>query len=182
MRKLWSISPPGSFFNPEYYSTDPGIPNTISPDEFSSMVANHEFAVHNNHGHISIGIPKESIRAGIATQRIALMDVHMEGVQQLKSWSGLDARYVFLTPSIYSFSEPRLMANPSEETDRIRIHEPWRQALADFDLPCDYNKNEHNRAELEYAREPGVYDLILDSDDLDEAFKTLVTFMGGGEE
>lgn len=103
------------------------------------------------------------------------MEVNMRGgVEQLKAIPGFDARCVFITPPSLDVSETHI----SMET--AGIYEPLRRLLVEWDIARV--PEEVEEAELEYSRVPGVYDLILPSENLYGAIKTLVYYTYGSHD
>jgi guanylate kinase len=134
----------------------------ISPAEFPALVSQGaflEYALFNGHYY---GTSKEAIATQTAKGRVVVLDIEMQGVQQIKESRKLDARYVFIKPPSLHSLETRLR-NRGTEND-VNIRERVTQA----------------RVEVEYAEtEAGVYDKIIINDDLDTAYKELEEFIYG---
>ncbi|KAH7175947.1 P-loop containing nucleoside triphosphate hydrolase protein [Dactylonectria macrodidyma] len=181
MRKLWDFLP-DSFTIATHHTTyrppDGQLSSNshryISSDEFLNMTSSGEFATYTTYGDHSWGVSRQTIAAGSATRRIVVMDVDMRGVEQLKSIPGFDARYVFITPPSLDVSEARLSAGHLG-METTGIYEPLRQLMAE--LGNARVPEEVEEAELGYARVPGIYDLILLSENLDRAFQTLINYI-----
>ncbi|KAH7268404.1 P-loop containing nucleoside triphosphate hydrolase protein [Fusarium solani] len=176
MRKLWDLLP-GSFTIATHHTTNIPIDEQlsldshyyISSDEFLNMASSGEFATYGTYGDHSSGVSRQAIAAASATGRIVVMEVDMRGVEQLKAIPGFDARYVFITPPSLDVFEARL----SMET--AGIYEPVRRLMVEWGIARV--PEEVEEAELGYSRVPGVYDLILPSENLDEAFQKLVNYI-----
>ncbi|UPK92781.1 hypothetical protein LCI18_003716 [Fusarium solani-melongenae] len=176
MRKLWDLLP-DSFTTATHHTTNRPIDAQlsldshyyISSDEFLNMVSSGEIAIYGTYGDHSSGVSRQTIAAASATGRVVVMEVDMRGVEQLKAIPGFDARYDFITPPSLDAVEARL----SMET--AGIYEPLRRLMVEWGIARV--PKEVEEAELEYSRVPGVYDLILPSDDLDEAFQKLVNYI-----
>ncbi|VUC28954.1 unnamed protein product [Clonostachys rosea] len=180
MRKLWDAFP-NSFSAAVSHTAGGefhrGTPYDITTDEFQKMVVEGKFAAHYKFGENLCGISKHTISAVTAAHRIAVLDLDMQGVQQLKAIPEFNARYIFIMPPNPRLAEARLTPQHVEPGE-LQISEPLRRSLAGFGyIRCP----EQNRAELEYARIPGVYDLVLSSDDLDGAFQSLMDFIIGSK-
>ncbi|KAI8665534.1 Guanylate kinase-like domain-containing protein [Fusarium sp. Ph1] len=80
----------------------------------------------------------------------------------------LDSRY-------YISSDEFLNMASSGEFATYGIYEPLRQLMVEWGIARV--PEEVEEAELGYSRVPGVYDLILLSENLDEAFQTLVNYI-----
>lgn len=181
MRKLWDFLPDSFTIAPHHTTSRPPDEQFssnshyyISSDEFLNMTSSGEFATYNTYGDHSSGVSRQTIAAGSATQRIVVMEVDMRGVEQLKAIPGFDARYVFITPPSLDVSEARLNAGHSG-METTGIYEPLRRLMAELGNPRV--PEEVEEAELVYARVPGVYDLILPSENIDRAFQTLVDYI-----
>ncbi|KAH6984404.1 P-loop containing nucleoside triphosphate hydrolase protein [Ilyonectria sp. MPI-CAGE-AT-0026] len=181
MRKLWdflpdsfTIAPHHTTFRPPDGQTSSDSHYYISSEEFLNMTSSGEFATYNMYGDHSSGVSRQTIAAESETRRIVVMEVDMHGVEQLKAIPGFDARYVFITPPSLDVSEARLSVGHSG-MEATRIYEPQRRLMAELGNPRV--PEEVKEAELVYARVPGVYDLILPSEDLDRAFQRLVNYI-----
>ncbi|RSL99892.1 hypothetical protein CEP52_009414 [Fusarium oligoseptatum] len=137
------------------------------------MASRDEFAIYGTYGDHSLGVSRQTIATASATGRIVVMEVDMRGVEQLKAIPGFDARYVFITPPSLGVFEARL----SMET--TGIYEPLKRLLVEWDIARV--PEEVEEAELGYSRVPGVYDLIVPSENLDEAFQTLINYIFGSD-
>lgn len=175
MRRLWDLLP-ASFTIPTHHTTNRPIDGQltldshyyISSDEFLNMTSSGEFATYGTYGDHSRGVSRQTIATASATGRIVVMDVDMRSVEQLKAIPGFDARYVFITPPSLDVFEARL------NTESTGIYEPLRRLMVE----CGNSHfPEVEEAELAYSRVPGVYDLILPSENLDEAFQMLVNYI-----
>lgn len=141
------------------------------------MVTEGEFAMHYKFGDNLCGISKQAIASATATQRLAVLDADMQGIQQLKAIPEFNARFVFITPPSLEVSKARLMPKHSEAGE-IQVSEPLVESTATLG---SIRSTEHEKQELEYACTPGTYDLILSSDNLDDAFHSLVHFIHSSE-
>lgn len=91
--------------------------------------------------------------------KICILDVDLAGVKSIKSHVNLDARFIFIRPPGKSHLEARLRARGSETEESLAK----RLSRVDGDL--------------EYADQPGNYDLNLVNDEFDSAYSTLVQFI-----
>lgn len=118
-----------------------------------------EYALFNGHYY---GTSKAAIATQTAKGRVVVLDIEMQGVQQIKENRRLDARYVFIKPPSLHTLETRLRNRGTE--NEVNIRERVTQA----------------RVEVEYAEtEAGVYDKTIVNDDLDTAYKELEEFVYG---
>ncbi|KAF4126353.1 guanylate kinase [Geosmithia morbida] len=130
----------------------------VTMDEFESLIDKEGFVEHAKFGGNRYGTSKATIQEQTAKGRIVVLDIEMEGVKQIKQ-SKLDARYVFIAPPSLHVLEARLRGRGTETEGAVLK----RLAQA---------KNE-----LEYAKTPGVHDIIIVNDDLEEAYKKLEEFI-----
>jgi guanylate kinase len=84
--------------------------------------------------------------------------VDEQGVKQIKN-SHIEARYVFIAPPSMDVLEQRLRGRGTEKEESVQK----RLAQA--------------RNELEYSQTPGVHDLIIVNDDLENAYTELEEFV-----
>jgi guanylate kinase len=89
---------------------------------------------------------------------VVVLDIEMEGVKQVKA-TGAPARYVFIAPPSVEELERRLRGRGTEKEESIQKR--LKQA----------------QNELEYAKTPGVHDLVIVNDDLEKAYKELEEFV-----
>ncbi|KAH8703063.1 guanylate kinase [Talaromyces proteolyticus] len=132
----------------------------ISPAEFPALVSQGafvEYALFNGHYY---GTSKKAIETQRAKGLVVVLDIEMQGVQQMKESGSIDARYVFIKPPSFHALEARLRNRATEE--EVDIRERLTQA----------------RVEVEYAEtQNDVYDLIIINDDLEKAYKELHDFV-----
>lgn len=81
-----------------------------------------------------------------------------KGVKQIKK-SGIEARYVFIKPPSFEELEKRLRGRGTEDEDSIS------------------KRLNQAKLELEYADTPGVHDIIIVNDDVEEAYKKLEDYI-----
>ncbi|KAH8742272.1 guanylate kinase [Diaporthe sp. PMI_573] len=131
----------------------------VSPSDFSLLVSQDAFAEHASFSGHSYGTSKQAIADQAAKGLVAILDIEMEGVKQMKASLGAQARYVFIKPPSFEALEARLRSRGTENEEQIQK----RLAQA--------------RVELEFADTPGVHDLVIVNDDLDKAFRELEAFI-----
>jgi guanylate kinase len=81
-----------------------------------------------------------------------------QGVKQIKN-SSISARYVFIAPPSMEILEARLRGRGTEKEESVQKR--LAQAMN----------------EMEYSNTPGVHDLIIVNDDLEQAYKELEEFV-----
>jgi guanylate kinase len=84
--------------------------------------------------------------------------LQLQGVKQIKA-ANIEARYVFIQPPSFEALEQRLRGRGTETEDAVQ------KRLAQAKL------------ELEFAKTPGVHDIIIVNDDLDKAYKELEDYV-----
>ncbi|KAI1121097.1 guanylate kinase [Nemania abortiva] len=131
----------------------------VSPSDFSLLVSQNAFAEHTSFSGHFYGTSKQTIADQAAKGLVAILDIEMEGVKQMKASLTVDARYVFIKPPSFEALEARLLSRGTENEGQIQR----RLAQA--------------RVELEYADTPGVHDILIVNDDLDNAFRELDGFI-----
>jgi len=130
----------------------------VTPNSFTSMIAENAFIEYAIFGGNYYGTSKETITNQTAKGLIVILEVEMEGVKQIKLNSGLDARYVFIQPPSLEALESRLRSRGTEKDTELQKR--LKQA----------------KIELEYAN-TGVHDKIVVNDDLEKAFEQLEEFV-----
>lgn len=182
-RNLWD-SLPNHFTNAEYHFTEPppeklNTPYHVSQVQFEDMIRRGQFVLHSPVGEFSMGVTRQAIAAGAAARKIVVVEVDKPGVHQLKALSNFAARYVFIAPPSRDVAQARWSLGRGE-TGVIQIHEPTRRALAGLRLQEFYNPSVDS-IEVAYSRIHGVYDLVIPSNNLDEACQSLVNFIQSSE-
>jgi guanylate kinase len=178
-RKLWDLLP-DHFTTANCHFTEPppemlNTPYHVSPVQFDDMVRNGQFVLHSTLGEFCLGITRQSFAAAAATRKIVAVEVDMRGVQHLKALPDFAARYVFIAPPSREVAQARWIPGRIE-TGVVQIHEPTRRALEGLRLDVVYNPSVDS-IEVAYSRIHGVYDLVVPSDNLDEACQSLVNFI-----
>ncbi|KAI1403489.1 guanylate kinase [Hypoxylon fuscum] len=130
----------------------------VSPDEFEALVQADGFVEHAKFGSNRYGTSKQTIADQTAKGRVVVLDIEMEGVKQIKK-SGIEARYVFIKPPSFEELEKRLRGRGTEDEDSIS------------------KRLNQAKLELEYADTPGVHDIIIVNDDVEEAYKKLEDYI-----
>ncbi|KAK5627768.1 hypothetical protein RRF57_003483 [Xylaria bambusicola] len=134
----------------------------VSVSEFERLIAQDAFVEYTSFSGNYYGTSKHAIEEQTAKGLIVVLDIEVQGVKQMRARTGFDARYVFIKPPSIGELEARLRARGTETEESIQK----RLARA--------------RAELEYSEQPGVHDIIITNDEIEEAFKKLETFIFQG--
>jgi guanylate kinase len=91
-----------------------------------------------------------------AQARICILDIDVQGVRSVKS-STLDPVYVFVEPPSMAVLEKRLRSRGTETAEQVA------------------RRIANAAGEMEFGQKPGNFDINLVNDDLETAFKTLVS-------
>ncbi|KAM3074643.1 guanylate kinase [Clarireedia jacksonii] len=139
----------------------------ITMEEFERMIEKGEFVEHAKFGGNRYGTSRKMIEEKRAEGKIVVLDIEMEGVKQIHASPSFPARYIFISPpssadkSPFEVLEARLRGRGTEKEESIQ------KRLAQAKL------------ELEYAKTPGVHDVIIVNDDLEVAYQELEDFIFG---
>ncbi|EFY87338.1 guanylate kinase [Metarhizium acridum CQMa 102] len=92
----------------------------VSQSEFSSLVSKNAFAEHAFFGGHLYGTSKQTITDQKTDGLVAVLDIEMEGVKQMKADLGIDARYVFVKPPSFEELELRRRRRGTENEEDIK--------------------------------------------------------------
>jgi len=130
----------------------------VSQAQFGSMVDQGEFVehaeVHGNH----YGTCGRSVEDVLNGGQICLLDIDVQGCRTIRG-SGLNPYTIFIMPPSLDELEARLRARASDSEDVIQ------RRLANAS------------AEIEAAGEPGLFDVVIVNDDVEQAQHDLVDCM-----
>ncbi|GAB7348287.1 hypothetical protein MBLNU459_g6267t1 [Dothideomycetes sp. NU459] len=129
----------------------------VSRERFAELVAEGAFIEHARFGSNSYGTSVRAVQDVADRARTCILDIEMEGVKQVKK-TALGPRYLSLQPPSIEVLEQRLRGRQTDSDDAIA------QRLAQA-------KNE-----LEFARQPGVFDKVIINDDLEKAWAEFKAF------
>ncbi|KAI1190747.1 guanylate kinase [Nemania serpens] len=127
----------------------------ISVAEFELLISQNAFVEYTLFSGHYYGTSKNTIAEQTARGLVVLLDIEMHGVKQIKTQPGFNARYVFIQPPSMEELEARLRGRGTESEKSIQK----RLARAE--------------AELEYSKTPGVHDIIITNNKIEEAFEQL---------
>ncbi|KAI1134938.1 guanylate kinase [Hypoxylon sp. FL0543] len=131
----------------------------VSPSEFSSLVSKNAFVEHACFSGHHYGTSKQTIADQTAKGLVVVLDIDMQGIQQVKAGSEIDARYVFVKPPSFEELEARLRSRGTEREEDVQ------------------KRLSQAKVELGYAETSGVYDAIVVNDDLEKAYRELEEFI-----
>ncbi|KAJ5698164.1 Guanylate kinase [Penicillium macrosclerotiorum] len=165
IKKLFDAHPDTFAFTVSHTTRSPRVGEAdgvsyffVDRSKFADLIAEGAFVEHATFGSNQYGTSKQTIADQTAKGRIVVLDIEMNGVKQMKSNSGIDARYVFISPPKFEDLEKRLRGRGTEKDEDVQ------------------KRLEQAKAELEYA-ETGVHDKIIVNDDLEVAYRELESFI-----
>jgi len=123
-------------------------------EEIDKAIGEGKFVEHANvHGN-QYGTSKAAVEKVLETGRICILDIDVQGAEQVKK-SSLKSLFVFIAPPSFEELEKRLRGRGTESEESIR-------------------KRLHNaKGELEYVNKSNFWDLVLTNDDLDTTYEKL---------
>lgn len=167
IKKLFDAHPNQFTFSVSHTTRNPRAGETpdvdyhfVSRQEFLDLKARDGFIESAQFGDNFYGTSKATIEEQAAKGRRVVLDIEMEGVKQVKASSfGTQAQFVFVAPPSEEELERRLRGRGTEKEENIQK----RLAKA--------------KIEIEFARTPGAFDLVVVNDDLHAAYKELEDFV-----
>jgi len=127
----------------------------VSKEEFESLIEEGELIeyteVHGNY----YGTGKRAVAQILQEGRICLLDIDVQGCRKVRA-SDLNPYTIFVMPPSIDELEARLRRRATDSEDVIK------------------NRVENAAAEIEAAGEPGLFDVVIVNDDLDQAHHDLV--------
>jgi guanylate kinase len=133
----------------------------VTMEEFEKLIAEDGFVEHAKFGSNRYGTSKATIAEQAAKGKVTVLDIEMEGVKQIKNAGNIPARFVFIAPPA-----------PEIETLRKRLDGRGTETAESLE-----KRLKQAQVELDYAKTPGVHDLIIVNDDLEKAYKQLEEFV-----
>jgi len=130
----------------------------VKKDKFEKLVEDGAFIEHAQYGPNNYGTSKKAIQKVMDDGQVCVLDIDCQGVRLLKQ-TDLNPRYVFISPPSVDDLRKRLVGRGSETEESLKTR---------LDAAA---------AEIEFSKEPGVFDCIIINDVLDEAYKVLRDLM-----
>ncbi|KAI1279217.1 guanylate kinase [Xylaria sp. FL0933] len=134
----------------------------LSVPEFERLIAQDAFVEYTSFSGHYYGTSKRTIAEQTAKGLIVLLDIEMQGVKQMRMRADFNARYVFIKPPSIEELEQRLRGRGTESEESIQ------------------KRLDRAQAELGYSKTPGVYDIIITNDKIEEASQRLEEFIFHG--
>ncbi|MCJ1390111.1 hypothetical protein MMC18_009094 [Xylographa bjoerkii] len=144
---------PGETNGVEYHFT--------TRQQFMELMDEGGFIEHAQFGGNYYGTSVKAVKDIAEKGRICILDIEMEGVKQVKR-TDLHARFLFLSPPSLEVLEKRLRGRGTENEDSLQ------------------KRLTQAKAEMAYAKEEGVHDMVVVNDDLDRAYKELEEWVVDG--
>ncbi|KAJ8125742.1 hypothetical protein O1611_g7897 [Lasiodiplodia mahajangana] len=134
----------------------------VSVPEFDLLTTQDAFVEYTVFGGHYYGTSKRTVTEQSAKGLIVLLDIELQWVRQMRIHAGIDARYVFVKPPSIEELEARLRGRGTESEEGIQ------------------EKLARAQAEIEYSKAPGIHDITITNDDIEEAFRRLEKYIFHG--
>ncbi|KAI8326207.1 guanylate kinase [Martensiomyces pterosporus] len=133
----------------------------LTREQFLSAVDRKEFIEHAEFSGNMYGTTIQAVKDVADAGKTCILDIDVQGVKSVKN-TDLGARFIFVAPPSEEELEKRLRGRGTDDEASILK----RLATA--------------KSELEFAKQPGAYDIKIVNDDVDKAYKELVDFIFSG--
>ncbi|OAX35452.1 guanylate kinase [Rhizopogon vinicolor AM-OR11-026] len=143
---------PGERDGKEYHFT--------TPDNFKNLISDRAFIEHAQFSGNFYGTSFQAVKDVAATGKRCILDIDAQGVQQVKQ-TPLQPVIVFISPPSIAALSQRLRGRATDSEEAIQR----RLATA--------------RREIEYARQPDIFDYVIINDDLDRAYHKFKNIANG---
>ncbi|KAI3661413.1 hypothetical protein MP638_003886 [Amoeboaphelidium occidentale] len=134
---------PGEVNGKDYFFTD--------VDTFVKEVNEGKFVESAVYGGNHYGTSKAAIKAVAENHKICILDIDRRGVQSIKK-TDMNANYLFIRPPSVEVLEERLRKRGTETEESLK------------------KRMEEMKGEMEYASQPGAYDVVIVNDDLERTY------------
>ncbi|DBA01809.1 TPA: hypothetical protein N0F65_002925 [Lagenidium giganteum] len=129
--------------------------NFTTKEKVQKEIADGLFLEHANvHGNI-YGTSKAAVQKVQDDDKICILDIDIQGVQQVKQ-AGIKAKFLFIAPPSMEELEARLRGRNTETEDKIQL------------------RVKNAAGELEYAKQPGAFDATIVNQDLDVTYNRVL--------
>ncbi|KIJ55586.1 hypothetical protein M422DRAFT_24156 [Sphaerobolus stellatus SS14] len=125
----------------------------VTHDKFRELIDQEAFIEYAQFSGNYYGTSIMTVKDVAASGRRCLLDIESQGVRQIKQVKDLDPVYLFLAPPSLTILRQRLRGRGTETEASIRT------------------RLETALKEIEYAKTPGVHDLVIVNDDFERAYK-----------
>lgn len=128
----------------------------VKMKEFEDLIAKNGFLEHAMFSENRYGTSKKSVTDILASGRLCFLDVEINGVKSIKAAKMTPTpRFFFIKPPNMENLKKRLLGRGTESTESLKKRLDTAQEA------------------LDYAEEPGAYDVIIVNDDLEAAYAKL---------
>ncbi|KAI0047237.1 guanylate kinase [Auriscalpium vulgare] len=124
----------------------------VSRDVFLDLLNRKGFIEHAEFSGNLYGTSVQAVQSIADSGRRCILDIESQGVRQIKQ-TDLNPVYLFISPPSLAALRERLTSRGTET--EVAVEKRLGTALV----------------EIEYAKEPGVHDLVIVNDDLDRAYE-----------
>ncbi|KAJ2809013.1 guanylate kinase [Coemansia guatemalensis] len=132
----------------------------LTREQFIEAIQNKEFIEHAEFSGNMYGTTIRAVRDVADAGKTCILDIDVQGVKSVKN-TDLGARFIFIAPPSEKELEHRLRKRGTDDEASI------------------LKRLQTAKAELEYGKQPGAYDVKIVNDDVDRAYKALVSFIFG---
>ncbi|KAG7455300.1 hypothetical protein MATL_G00255030 [Megalops atlanticus] len=126
----------------------------VSREAMQEGIANGDFIENAEFSGNMYGTSKASVQDVQAKNLICILDIDMQGVKNIKK-TDLNPIYVSIQPPSMEILEKRLRDRQTESEESLQ------------------KRLEAARIDMELSKEPGIFDVVIVNDDLEEAYSTL---------
>lgn len=132
----------------------------VTRDEMNSMISNNEFIEHTEFSGNLYGTSKRAVQDALATGKLFILEVDIEGVRALSNLNSFDPIFIFIKPPSKQMLIERLSSRGTESVEALK------------------KRLERADEEMKFA-ESGIvqFNLILVNDDLEETYRDLKRFL-----
>ncbi|KAF7971267.1 hypothetical protein HWV62_21500 [Athelia sp. TMB] len=123
-----------------------------SPPNFRALLQEGGFIEHAEFSGNLYGTSRQAVRDVTLTGRRCILDIEAQGIRQIKQ-TDLNPVYLFISPPSMTSLRERLKGRGTDTEAAIQK----RLAMS--------------LKEIEYAKEPGVHDIVIINDDLEKAYR-----------
>ncbi|KAJ1995147.1 guanylate kinase [Coemansia spiralis] len=130
----------------------------LTPEEFVAAIGRNEFIEHAEFSGNRYGTTIQAVKDVADSGKTCILDIDVQGVKSVKN-TDLDARFIFVAPPSEEELERRLRGRGTDSEESI------------------HKRLEAAKKELDYGNQEGSCDTKIVNDDLDAAYKKLVSFI-----
>ncbi|CAH0561850.1 unnamed protein product [Brassicogethes aeneus] len=129
-----------------------------NPEEFQNNIDNGLFIESAIFGKNMYGTSKKAVKDVIARGQICILDIDCQGVRKVKK-TDLNPLYIFIQPPSMEDLKSRLIKRGTETDESLK------------------NRLEAAKQEIEYGSQPGIANLLIVNDALEDAYNKLKKYL-----